>query len=299
MLAAAMAFSTPASAQCTYNNTIFLTWDASTSLVNLNDQVSSGCTYGGEYNRVLNMVAGNTYRISTCTNTAFDTQITIFTAGGGTQVAYDDDNCGTQTEIFFTPGTSGDYDIQINEYNCQTNTTCMDLVVELTGIAASVGCTSAGNNYPTGTFTPNTSWQTASTLIYGGEYSLYNVTAGTVYEWSFCTADGGIAGYDSELTLFNNANLATGLAYADDVCDVDDAKISWTATFTGVARVKANQYNCATNSTASTLVYRSVGATPPVNDNCAGAIDLSPATTCNALTGTVANATQSMAALLC
>ena len=103
-IAGAMLISTGATAQCTYNNNIYLTWDASTQLVNVADQVSSVCTYAGEMNRVTNMIAGNTYRISTCTNTAFDTQITIFTAGGGTQVAYSDDDCGTQTEIFFTPG---------------------------------------------------------------------------------------------------------------------------------------------------------------------------------------------------
>ncbi len=298
VLLIAAAFSNTANAQCAYNNSIYQTWDASTQLVNVTDQVSNACTFGGEYNRVTNMVAGNTYRVSTCTNTAFDTQITIFTVGGGTQVAFDDDNCGLQTEISFTPGTSGDYDIQVNEYDCITNTTCMDLVVELTAIGAGVGCSSTGTNYPTGTFTPNTSWQTASTVIYAGEYSLYNVTSGTVYEWSLCVADGGAASYDSQLTLFNNANLATGLAYSDDVCG-DDAKINWTATFSGVARVMVNQFSCATNSIGTTMVYRSVGPTPPVNDECAGALELSPSTVCTPITGTVANATQSMAAITC
>lgn len=298
MLAAAMVYSTGASAQCTFNNDIYLTWDASTQLVAVSDQVSSVCTYAGEMNRVTNMVAGNTYRISTCTNTAFDTQITIFTAGGGTTVGYADDDCGVQSEIYFTPSTSGDYDIQINEFNCLTNTTCMDMVVELTAIGGGVGCSSSGTNYPSGTFTPTTSWQVASTLIYAGEYSLYNVVAGTDYEWSLCTADGGAASYDSELSLFNNAVLATGLAYSDDVCG-DDAKITWTATFTGVARVMVNQFSCTTNSTATTLVYRSVGPVPPVNDNCSGAYALSTATSCSPVTGTTENATQSLPAISC
>ncbi|MGE0637639.1 MAG: T9SS type A sorting domain-containing protein [Bacteroidia bacterium] len=298
LLAAAMVYSTGASAQCTFNNDIYLTWDASTQLVAVSDQVSSTCTFAGEMNRVTNMVAGNTYRISTCTNTAFDTQITIYTAGGGTTVGYADDDCGVQSEIYFTPSTSGDYDIQINEFNCLTNTTCMDMVVELTAIGGGVGCTSSGSQWPTSTLTPTTSWQVASTIIYGGDYSLYNVTTGTVYEWSLCAADGGAASYDSELTLFNNAILATGLAYADDVCG-DDAKITWTATFTGVARIKVNQFNCATNTTNSTLVYRSVGPVPPVNDECSGAYALSTATSCSPVTGTTENATQSIPAISC
>jgi hypothetical protein len=94
----------------------------------------------------------------------------IFTAGGGTVVGYSDDDCGVQSEIYFTPSTSGDYDIQINEFNCLTNSTCMDMVVELTAIGGGVGCSSSGTNYPSGTFNPTTSWQVASTLIYAGEY---------------------------------------------------------------------------------------------------------------------------------
>jgi predicted RNase H-like HicB family nuclease len=172
------------------------------------------------------------------------------------------------------------------------------MVVELTAIGDGVGCSSSGTNYPTGTMNPTTSWQVASTLIYAGEYSLYNVVSGTVYEWSLCTADGGDASYDSELTLFNNAILATGLAYADDVCG-DDAKITWTATFTGVARIMVNQYACTTNSTGTTLVYRSVGPVPPVNDNCSGAYALSTATTCSSVSGTTQNATQSLPAISC
>lgn len=285
-------------AQCTYDNTIFLTWDASTQLVNVSDQVSSLCTYGGEYNRVTNMVAGNTYRISTCTNTAFDTQITIFTAGGGSVVAYDDDNCGLQTEIFFTPGTSGDYDIQINEFNCITNTTCMDMVVELVAVGSGVGCSAVGSQWPTSTLTPTGSWQTASTIVYGGDYSLYNVTAGSVYEWSYCVADGGDCSFDSELTLYNNANLSNGLAYADDVCG-DDAKLTWTATFTGVARVITHEFSCATNSIGSTLRYRSASGGAPVNDLCAAAISLSTSPTCNPVNGTTQGATQSLPGVLC
>jgi hypothetical protein len=88
-------------------------------------------------------------------------------------------------------------------------------------------------------------------------------------------------------------NLSTGLAYADDVCG-DDAKITWTATFTGVARVIVNQFACTTNSTATTMVYRSVGPVPPVNDNCSGAYALSTATSCSPVSGTTENATQSL-----
>ena len=89
------------------------------------------CVYGGEYVRVTNLIAGYTYRISVSSN-LFDTQITIYTTGGGNAVAFNDDWQGSsQSEIYFTPLASGDYDILIDEYNCISNTNCASLEVEL------------------------------------------------------------------------------------------------------------------------------------------------------------------------
>ncbi|PCJ28554.1 MAG: hypothetical protein COA97_01010 [Flavobacteriales bacterium] len=115
-------------AQCSYDNSLYLTWAAPTIV---GDSVSSACTYAGEFNRITGMVAGNTYQIYTCTNTAFDTQLSIYTAGGGLAEGFNDDFCGVQSLIFFTPIVSGNYDILIDEYNCLHNSICMDLIVKL------------------------------------------------------------------------------------------------------------------------------------------------------------------------
>ncbi|MFO0783864.1 MAG: hypothetical protein U0636_09300, partial [Phycisphaerales bacterium] len=102
--------------------------------------------------------------------------------------------------------------------------------------------------------------------IFAGEWARYSVTAGKTYEWSFCAADGGVASYDSELTLRTDASPGSVICYSDDA-DGDsgaDAKIKWTATFTGVVRVQANKYPCSTNSVNSTLRWRVVPTgTPP------------------------------------
>ncbi len=103
----------------------------------------------------------------------------------------------------------------------------------LTGGCASGSCT---YNFPSGTLsTTSSSWTTVSTVNYGGDYQLYSVTSGKTYEWTLCTADGGSASYDSYLTLYNNSGLAI-LCRSDDYCG-DDAKIMWTATFTGTVRI--------------------------------------------------------------
>lgn len=158
------------------------------------------------------------------------------------------------------------------------------------------GC-SGGTRYPTAEFTTNSeTWTIISTIIWAGEYAIYNVTAGQTYEWSLCSADGGSASYDSQLTLLSEDGT-TIYCYSDDVCGLN-AKISWTATFTGKVRVLVTQYNCQTNTNNTTLVWRCASCSiipPPANDECSGAILLSVFNeTCSSPTsGTVAGATGS------
>ncbi len=167
----------------------------------------------------------------------------------------------------------------------------------LTSISATAQCPTSTTQLPSATLTANTNWQIADTNLVGGSYSLYNVTAGMVYEWSMCVTDGAVSNFDSELTLYNNADLSTALLYGDDECG-SDAKITYTAGFTGVVRIELSEYNCQSNTTAVTLVYRTLGLAPaaPANDNCAGAIALPVNSNCVPTSGTVTNATLSLPA---
>ena len=118
-------------ALCGYNNTFFTTLVAPVSLNNI-VSLSSNCIYGGEYVRVNNLVAGRTYRISTIGSNNFDTQVTIYPAGGGNAVAFNDDwNDSLQSEIYFTPISSGNYDVLVNQFGCTTNQLCSSLQIEL------------------------------------------------------------------------------------------------------------------------------------------------------------------------
>lgn len=129
------------------------------------------------------------------------------------------------------------------------------ILISSAGNRAIGQCVSGGTQNPTGTLNPTLVWQTAATTIRAGQYTLFNVTAGNIYLFSFCPADGGACSFDSQLTLFDNTVLGTPIAYSDDECG-DDAKITWIATFTGVARVKTNVWNCATNTVNSTLRFK-------------------------------------------
>lgn len=112
--------------------------------------------------------------------------------------------------------------------------------------------------YPSGTFTPPVgSFGVLTTCQYGGEYSLHNVVAGNVYEWSLCSSDGGSAFWDMEMTLYNNGSQQL-LAYNDDFCSYNP-KITWTANFTGVVRLIVTEYGCWSNIDCSQVMYRQVG----------------------------------------
>jgi hypothetical protein len=160
--------------------------------------------------------------------------------------------------------------------------------------SASSQCAFNNTNFPEGILTPNSaSWSVASTAIYAGEYSQYNVTIGNTYEWSTCPLYGGLSSYDSQLTLWRSTNTLTPLASADDECGDGNALLTWTATFSGVVYVQVNEWNCLTNSTFTTLVYRrsvAVGGAP-ANDLCANATTINLQTNCTPIFGTVLNAT--------
>jgi len=126
--------------------------------------------------------------------------------------------------------------------------------VAITVTTSSQGCNST-SKYPSTTLTPTTSWKSQKNIT-AGKYTAFNVTSGSTYTWSYCSTDGASASYDSELTLRNLANDAF-IAYSDDACG-DDAKITWTATFTGTVKLVTTKYSCATNTVKSTLRYKKV-----------------------------------------
>lgn len=95
----------------------------STSLVNV-----STCMWGGDY-AVFDVTAGETYTWTTCANGAYDTQLTLFQGAscGGTDLDDNDDDCGLQSTITWTATFTGQVSVLVSEYNCVSNSDCMDL----------------------------------------------------------------------------------------------------------------------------------------------------------------------------
>lgn len=150
---------------------------------------------------------------------------------------------GTYYIVFYA-----DADALVTESDETNNTAGATITVTV----ASTGCTSS-TQYPSSTLTPTNKWKT-QTSIYAGEYTAFNVTSGRVYYFSYCSVDGATASYNTELTLRNKANDAF-LAYSNDYCG-DDAKIIWTATFTGTVKLVTTVSGCGTNTTSTKLRYK-------------------------------------------
>lgn len=156
-----------------------------------------------------------------------------------------------------------DYNNQVTESDESDNDFYWSNAVTRNCSSGGSGCI-ATTQYPANTLTPSTSWQ-VTTQSYAGEYQVYSVTAGDQYEWSTCSADGGSASYDTELTLTDASN--NQIAYNDDFCGAQ-SKLTWTATFTGTVRVHLSEYQCQSNSINTTIAYRKQSAgIPDLTDN--------------------------------
>jgi len=123
------------------------------------------------------------------------------------------------------------------------------------------GCSNFTNQYPSSTFsTTSASWTTVSAYMNAGNWTLFNVTQGNTYEWSYCTDFGGSQSWDAELTLYNNSTSAV-LCYQNN-CGLTSCPnapyLSWTATFTGTVKLLTTEASCQSNtgSPYSTLVWR-------------------------------------------
>jgi lysozyme len=139
----------------------------------------------------------------------------------------------------------------------------------LSGGCAATATNSTGQ-YPSSTFTTSSSsWSTVSSYMNAGNFTLFDVTNGDTYEWSYCSDFGGSQSWDAELTLFNNST-GVKLCYQDNCGKTNCTTapyIRWTATFTGTVKLLTTVSGCGINtgSPYSTLVWRDTSGTPLVH----------------------------------
>lgn len=129
----------------------------------------------------------------------------------------------------------------------------------------SYGCSPSVTHYPTATFsTTSSSWQSVSQFINGGNYTLFNVTCGNTYEWSYCSDfSPALQNFNAEITLFDNNNNFLCYQNNSGRSNCPNAPyLSWPATYTGVVKLlttSSTTLHCQSNSGStyySSLVWR-------------------------------------------
>ena len=99
----------------------------------------------GQY-MLANVVAGANYTISTCSNSTFDSQLTVYNDLTGSFVAYNDDFCGVSSSLSFTPMFCGNVRVLLDLYFCTTGTSSMDVTMTMN---------TAGSGIPSLTSSPD------------------------------------------------------------------------------------------------------------------------------------------------
>lgn len=119
----ALVLSSKAFTQCANDNVFFL----DLTPTGPGFTASTSCVWGGEY-CTATVCQGASYTFSTCATSSFDTQITLYSAGGAL-LGYDDDFCAPQSSITWTATLSGQIRIVVDAFPCDNLEECANLAV--------------------------------------------------------------------------------------------------------------------------------------------------------------------------
>ncbi|MDZ7847045.1 MAG: Ig-like domain-containing protein [Owenweeksia sp.] len=99
------------------------------------------------------------------------------------------------------------------------------------------------SQYPNSVLQPDTNIQLVG-CQWVNEFSLFQVTQGREYFWSYCSADGGASTTfaDRRLVLFDTTG--NRITCNNNFCGIDP-KITWTATYTGLVEVHTVDTSCS------------------------------------------------------
>jgi len=106
------------------------------------------------------------------------------------------------------------------------------------------------------TIVPGAAWSSVNTApANGGTYYPFAATAGNIYYFSFCPADGGNSIWDTQITILNNAGTPQAGGYSDDYCGLLSF-VAWTCPATATYRCLVNRFLCVNQAAIGTMVYR-------------------------------------------
>jgi hypothetical protein len=189
--------------------------------------LSTTQTYNaGEYMLAF-VSAGANYTVTTCGNSAYDTQLTVYDDATGTFLAYNDDACGLLSNTSFTATTCGNVRVLLHQYSCNPSGLPATVIMTMnTGgnvpsisspLADAITCmgvpvTIGDTNFVTGGASPYTySWLLATSLdSVDGSMATATVNAATSYTLTI-TDTNNCSVYDTVLVdLYPQPNVNLG-----------------------------------------------------------------------------------------
>ncbi|MBI3511658.1 MAG: T9SS type A sorting domain-containing protein [Bacteroidetes bacterium] len=121
-----------------------------------------------------NVVAGANYTVSTCSNSSFDTQLTVYNDATGAFLAYNDDFCGLRSQTSFTPNFCGEVRVLVDLFFCSTSTSSVDVTMTMN---------TAGSGIPSLTSAPDLQACTNNTVTLGIANNGSGGTTPYAYDW--------------------------------------------------------------------------------------------------------------------
>lgn len=226
----------------------------------------------GEF-QIFDVVKGRVYRWSTCSDTSYDTQLTLYRGEAdegscGTFLAYGDDSedspCASgskQTVLKWTADYTGKVTILNNEYNCgycnkSPNPTnpwghCSLTTLDWQRYDCNTCTTAKGPYDPTGTVQ-------SLTNIAHGDYIKFNLKKGVKYRFRSTAAD-GTSTFTGMMTLRPSSGTACSgetLAQSEKVAGSYEHELVYTATSNFTAELLVSGAHCASAGTKkATITY--------------------------------------------
>src|SRR5690554_686329 len=234
------------------------------------------CFYGGDYGRY-NVTNGETYTWTTCGDTDFDTQLSLWNTAHTTSYAYNDDACGLQSTITWTATFTGQVDVLVSRFNCNDENTCMTVqwacITCGGGTAPPNDLCSGATNLPCGTTNLAGTTVNSTSVAHGTGCTMSNYGA-----WYSFIGDGNsttisaspASGYDIEMSISSGSCASL----TNIVCR--DAGNPETHTFTTTNGVTYFVYIAHWSSSSSTTGTFTISRTrnsptPVMGQDCPGA----------------------------
>lgn len=114
---------TTALAQCGNDNT-----QVGVDLTPAGSGLSVSSTFASGQYATAYVFSGVTYQVSTCGSSGFDTQLTVYDESGSF-LAYNDDFCGLQSTVSFTPASCGFVRVLLDQYSCNNSGLSMNVTM--------------------------------------------------------------------------------------------------------------------------------------------------------------------------